>query len=156
MSGIYQDMVRALAGLLLVSLVWPGMAQDLLMARSKQSFPEAMSALQNAIIKRGYRISRIQRVDVGLTKAKYKTDKYRVVFFGKADEVKEIARRHPDFIPYLPLKMSIFAEGEQTLVVAMNPEKWTEFYASPWLAAYFKRWTRDYHLILRELTDEKP
>ncbi len=155
MNGIYRCLQGVLAGLLLFP-AWPGAAQDLLMVRSMQSFPEAMSALQNAIIKRGYRISRIQRVDVGLTKARYKTDKYRVVFFGKADEVREIARRHPDFIPYLPLKMSIFAEGEQTLVVAMNPEKWKEFYASPWLAPYFDRWTRDYHAILQDLTDEKP
>ncbi len=124
-----------------------GFAQDLMMVRSKQAFPETMTDLQNAIIKHGYKISRIQRVDIGLTKAKYKTDKYRVVFFGKQDEIEKISRDYPDIIAYLPLKISIFAEGEQTLVVGMNPEKLSEFYPQAGLQLYFKRWKHDYQSI---------
>ena len=42
-----------------------------------------MAVLQHAIGTQGYTLSRVQRVDIGLTESGFKTDKYRVVFFGK-------------------------------------------------------------------------
>ncbi len=35
------------------------------------SFPEAMNALQSAIAEEGYKVSRVQRVDIGLTGSGY-------------------------------------------------------------------------------------
>lgn len=130
-------------------------ADRLLMARSKQAFPEAMSVLQNALLSRGYTISRVQRVDVGLTKNKYKTDKYRVVFYGKAKEVNEIVKKYPDFIPYLPLKIAIFAEGNETLVVATNPDEYAKMYKAPGMLPYFTRWKKDLRIVFKKLATAK-
>jgi len=58
-------------------------AEDIVMARSALAFPEAMLALQEAIRSHGYTVSRVQRVDIGLTGMGYETDKYRIVFAGK-------------------------------------------------------------------------
>ncbi len=65
----------------------PSQAAGLLMARSDLEFPEAMLKLQVSIRDHGYIITRVQRVDIGLTHSGYVTDKYRVVFFrqDKAD-----------------------------------------------------------------------
>ena len=130
-------------------------AEGLFMVRSNQSFPEAMSVLQNSLISHGYKISRVQRVDVGLTKNQYKTDKYRVVFFGKANEVAAIVKKYPDFIPYLPLKVAIFAEGEQTLLVATNPDEYALMYKQPGLRPYFKRWKNDIRSVLKDVVTAK-
>ena len=97
-------------------------AEEIFMARTQQTFPEAMLALQAEIKAHGYKLSRVQRVDIGLTKSGYKTDKYRVVFFGKTDEIKWIGDNYPDWIPYLPLKIAIFSEAQDTLLIASNPE----------------------------------
>ena len=96
-------------------------ADEMMMARVNQDFPEAMLKLQDELKKQGYTVSRVQRIDIGLTKSGYKTDKYRVVFYGKPDEIKRAARRHPELIPYLPLKIAIFAEAGDTMLVATNP-----------------------------------
>lgn len=98
------------------------MASPLFMARVPQTFPETMLELQEAIRNHGYTVSRVQRVDIGLTKSGYKTDKYRVVFYGKPEEIKAIINSHPDMIAYLPLKIAIFAEESETLLVAINPQ----------------------------------
>jgi len=66
---------------------------ELLMARSQLAFPEAMQQLQESIKGYGYTVSRVQRVDVGLTTMGYQTDKYRVVFFAKYPQMKEMAAR---------------------------------------------------------------
>jgi len=50
-------------------------AEDIVMARSTLAFPEAMLALQESIREHGYTLSRVQRVDIGLTGMGYKTDK---------------------------------------------------------------------------------
>jgi uncharacterized protein (DUF302 family) len=126
----------------------PALAEDLLMARSKQEFPEAMLALQESITNQGYTISRVQRVDIGLTAMGYKTDKYRVVFFGKPDEVRELVETHPELVPYLPQKISIFAEADDTLLVAINPQQFKQFFDDPELAQVFERWEADLRAIL--------
>ncbi len=74
--------------------------QGLLMARTDLEFPEAMATLQRSIAEHGYRVSRVQRVDYGLTRRGFKTDRYRVVFFGKADETSQLVRKHPEMIQF--------------------------------------------------------
>ncbi len=109
-----------------LSLSSQSRADNLLMARTSLSFPEAMLKLQDSIRNHGYTVSRVQRVDIGLTKSGYTTDKYRVVFFGKADLVRRLSDEYPQLIPYLPFKIAIFAEGEETLIVAANPRELTD------------------------------
>ncbi len=96
-------------------------SEDLIMARSKQKFPEAMLTFQTSIKDHGYQITRVQRIDVGLTAKGYKTDKYRVVFLGKKDEIQYLVKKYPALIAFLPAKASIYAEGGQTLLVTANP-----------------------------------
>ena len=124
---------------------------NLLVVRSKQAFPEAMLALQAAINKHGYKVARVQHVDIGLTKAGYKTDKYRIVFFGRSDEVRKLSTKYPDLIPFLPQSFSIFAEEDQTLVVTMNPTFLSLRYKQPELTAIFERWSKDVQAILADL-----
>jgi len=127
-----------IALMLLVSPVL--VAQDLFMVRSQLPFPEAMSILQQSIGESGYKVSRVQRVDIGLTKSGYKTDKYRVVFFGDLEELRAVSDRHPGLIPYLPLKISIFAENGETLLLASSFKHLRPFYSSPDLQLQFDRW----------------
>ena len=73
---------------LIALLAWqfavPVNAEEILMARSLQPFPETMLALQDSIRDHGYTLSRVQRVDIGLTGMGYKTDKYRIVSWKKS------------------------------------------------------------------------
>lgn len=117
-------------------------ADNLLMARVAQTFPEAMLSLQDTLRKQGYTISRVQRVDVGLTNSGYKTDKYRVVFFGKPDEINRLSQRYLHLVPYLPLKIAIFAEEDNTLLVAASPLQLINP-KNPELDAILKRWEKD-------------
>ncbi|WP_126456542.1 DUF302 domain-containing protein [Sulfuriflexus mobilis] len=141
-----------LIGLLVCSwLAGPAYAEDLLMFRSKQTFPEAMLALQGSIVEHGYIVSRVQRVDIGLTKSGYKTDKYRIVFFGKPSEVNAIKFAEPELIPYLPLKIAIFAEGQETMLVAANPVQYASFVRNTNIADILKRWENDLRSIFNDV-----
>lgn len=117
-------MKRLLPLLLLLALSEPVQAgnDQLLMMRSLQGFPETMLALQQGIVAHGYTVSRVQRVDIGLTSSGFTTDKYRIVFFGKPEEVRRLSARYPQLIPYLPLMITLFAEGEETLLTTFDPE----------------------------------
>ncbi len=136
-----------LLGLLCVSAT----AEDMLMVRSPAPFEESMLALQQAISEQGYTLSRVQRVDIGLTEFGYKTDKYRVVFFGKPDEVRDLSARYPELIPYLPLQIAIFAEADETLLATANPVQLSEAYANPELDKHFMRWEHDMRAILEKV-----
>ena len=111
---------------LLVPFAAPVMAEDLIIIRSVLPFPEAMLALQDSIREHGYTLSRVQRVDIGLTGMGYKTDKYRIVFAGKPEEIRFLTENAPDLVAYMPPKISIFAEGEQTILVTAHPRLYAE------------------------------
>lgn len=150
---IKADMRRVwvILGAWLALAPWAAAEDKLLMARSIQAFPEAMITLQNSIRDHGYTLSRIQRVDIGLTKSGYTTDKYRIVFFGKPEEVERWTSMHPELIPYMPFKMAIFAEQQETLVVAANPTLLGEFFSDDDVRLQFERWSNDFKSILADI-----
>ena len=123
-------------------------AKELYMVRSEVAFPEAMSLLQETINEHGYQVSRVQRVDIGLTASGYQTDKYRVVFFGRGDEVRSLSEKHPTLIPWLPLKIAIFAEENETIVLAASFAHLRDSYPSAEMQRYFDRWEADIQMIL--------
>ena len=140
--------------LCLCLFVLPGIAQavvtdELIMIRSKQDFTSTMVNLQGAIKDHGYLVSRVQRVDIGLNASGFKTDHYRLVFFGKPAEMDSLQREYPHLIPYLPLKVVIFAEDEETLLVSLNPKQLLQMYPDPALQAMFVRWQQDVIGIMR-------
>jgi uncharacterized protein (DUF302 family) len=126
-------------------------AEELMMARSTESFPETMLMLQDSLKEHGYTLSRVQRVDIGLTESGFKTDKYRVVFFGKPAELRDLSNRFPQLIPYLPLNMTLFAEGEETVVVAADPLMLKTLVPNPELSSIIERWRKDMFSIMKEL-----
>lgn len=135
----------------LLLLLAPLQAADRLqMARTPQNFPEAMLQLQQVIKQHGYTVSRVQRVDIGLTTFGYQTDKYRVVFYGKPEQVRRITDEYPQLIPYLPLKIAIFAEAEDTLLVASNPTQLLQT-DQPELNQVLKSWSADLMSIMETM-----
>jgi len=127
-------------------------AEEMIMIRSVLPFPEAMLALQESIAAHGYSVSRVQRIDVGLTGMGYKTDKYRVVFAGKIDEIRQLTAKSPELTPYLPPKVSIFAEGEQTILVTINPRIYAEIAGDAIDPVIFDRWESDLRSIFYDVS----
>jgi len=125
--------------------------QDVIMIRSRLPFPEAMTTLQNSIIDHQYTLSRVQRVDIGLEKAGYTTDRYRIVFFGKHKEMKAITDESPQMGAYLPLKVAIFAEEDDTMLVVLNPLHFQHITDHPEYNIIFKRWASDIKSILEDV-----
>jgi uncharacterized protein (DUF302 family) len=125
------------------------------MARTDNQFPEAMTLLQSAISARGYKITRLQEVNENLAKRDFKSDMYRVVYFGKLDEVKAVTASHPELIPFLPLNITIFAEGDQAILVASHPKMLEQFFPDPSLKPVFDHWEADILSILNELREGK-
>ncbi len=126
-------------------------AEDIIMTRSVLPFPEAMLVLQDSISAHGYTVSRVQRVDVGLTGKGYQTDKYRIVFAGKIDEIRMLTEHAPQLIPYLPPKIAIFAEGEQTVLVTINPEIYADIAGNAVDPVMFRHWESDLRSIFHDV-----
>lgn len=150
MKGLVKWVGAACLGVLLSA---PVAAADLLMARVNRLFPEAMTLLQSAISSRGYTVTRLQQVNENLERREFKSDMYRVVYFGKHEEVRRATARTPELIPFLPLNITIFAEADDTILVASHPQMLREFFPDPELSALFERWERDMVDIMDELRE---
>lgn len=141
--------------LLVLGLSGASRADELMMARSPRLFPEAMATLQSAITARGYTITRLQEVNENLAKREFKSDMYRVVYFGKYEEIKMLSTKYPKLIPFLPLNITIFAEGDQAILVASHPHLLQSFFPSPDLKPLFARWEKDMQAIMDEVRESK-
>ena len=144
--------VRLLVLCLLLGSYHTAVSEELLMARISRPFPEAMNNLQETIRAKGYVVSRVQRVDVGLTASGFQTAEYRIVFFGKQAEIRDLSAAYPELIPYLPLTVVVFAEGDDTLVLATDPLKLGEFFNRPELLTRFGVWEKDVRAIFDEVS----
>jgi len=55
-------------------------------------------------------------------------------------------------IPYLPLKISIFAEDGQTILIASNPRLYAAIAGDSVDPAVFERWESDLRSILHDVS----
>lgn len=123
-------------------------ADELLMVRAERPFTDAINELEIAIQDHGYQIAHIQRVDVGLASGGFKTAEYRLVYFGKPAEMRDIEQHYPQVLPYLPLKIVIFAEGNSTLALAYNPAILHTLFKIDAMQPTLRRWEKDVRDIL--------
>ncbi len=126
-------------------------ADHLLMVRVSQPLGVTLGSLKKAIQEQGYKVARVDMVNIGLLGMGYTSSKYRTVFFGKAEEIRRLSRDHPQLVPYLPLRIAVFAEGDSTLLVAIDPATYGEFLSDRKPEAIFERWGRDMERILARM-----
>ena len=70
---------------------------------------------------------------------------------GKIDEIRMLATKAPQLIPYLPPKIAIFAEGEQTVLVTVSPDVYAGIAGDAVDPLFFKRWDSDLQSILHDV-----
>jgi len=139
--------------LVVMGFSMPVIADDLLMVRTQQTFPEAMLTLQTSVKEHGYDVTRVQRIDIGLTGMGYKTDKYRIVFVGKPKEIQYLINKYPVLAAYMPPQISIFAEHGETVLVTANPMIYAEMIDDEVDKVLFKRWESDVYSVFDDIRD---
>ena len=146
--------VRYLLVVLLLSLSFSSMhvmADDLIMVRTQQDFPEAMLTLQTSIREHGYAITRVQRIDIGLTGMGYETDKYRIVFVGKSKEIQYLVDKYPVLAAYMPPQVSVFAEEGDTVLITANPMIYADMIDDEADKILFRRWESDVYSVFDDI-----
>lgn len=143
---------HAVRAVLLVALVaGPVQADNMLMSRIPLAADVVLAYAQSSIEEHGYAIAHMQTCDDGLGDVGYKSDFYRVLFFGKVAEARRISADHPELTPYVPLKLAIIAERDETLLTVLNPESLTSFFANEAVQIQLARWHNDLVSILDDI-----
>jgi len=142
---------RLYGGLIAVALIlWTtsAAANHPIMARTALDFHDTMNLVQEQIIAQGYKVAHIQKCDGGLHHSGYKTDHYRSIFFGKLQETRELSRRFPEMAAFMPLKIVVFSENDETVIAALNPDDLKHIMKNAELAPYLDRWRSDIQKIM--------
>ena len=145
------DLPRALlfAGLLMFAGF--SCAENMIMGRVPMRAELVIEYVKSSVEEHGYSIAHIQLCDGGMTDFGYKSDLYRVVFFGKIAEVRMISERYPELVSYLPLKIAVIAEKDETLLTVLNPEALSPYFADEELQIQFGRWKSDLLSIFEDV-----
>ncbi len=150
--------MKKLVAILLMVVAGAGFAaeQTLVMVRSPARAGHVMDVLKETILEYGYKVAHTQRCDGGMAEFHYKSDFYRVVFFGKVEEVREVLKRHPEMSPYLPLKIAVVAEDQDTVLAAVDPRALGPMFPDdPELQVLLARWYNDINAMLEEMRELK-
>ncbi len=135
-------------------------ADNMLMGRIPLRAEIVLEYVKESIEEHGYTIAHLQLCDGGMKDFGYKSDFYRVVFFGKANEVRHLTERYPELVSYLPLKMAVIAEKDETLLAIMNPEALAPYFPGQEMQIQLGRWNSDlvsiFDEVRRETAQRKP
>jgi uncharacterized protein (DUF302 family) len=112
------------------------------------AYPEAMALLQDAIASHGYSVSRVQHVDKGLRKFGYEADLYSVVFYGRPQQMPIVRENYPGLMPYLPLKIMLYEDGESVVASALEPLVLAAFFDDSEIRQLLESWQEDLVKIL--------
>ncbi len=156
LRALLQDFAKlALVALLSVSPAPRADEPSMLRAVSTEPYPETMMRLQSAIEANGYRFSRVQRVDYGLRRRGYDVPPYRIVFFGNPADVRFLSVVQPQLLPFLPLKIIVYEDGEKVVLLAADPTRLAQFFPASNTVALFNVWRRDIEKILRQASQSE-
>jgi hypothetical protein len=131
------------------------LANDLLMVRSQLPFPNAQPRLEAEINALGYFTSNADRVDINLVSVGFTHDIYRVIAYGKPEEIRFLANNYPELTPFLPPQIVVFGERNESLLVALSPLYLADYFQQPELVVIFKQWDKDLQTILENLRDAR-
>ena len=107
--------------------------------------------VKTSIEEHGYAVAHLQLCDGGMADFGYKSDAYRVVFFGKVEETRMISARYPELVSYLPLKIAVIAEKDETLLTVLDPDALAPFFPDPEMQIQLGRWASDLASILDDV-----
>lgn len=129
-------------------------AEEVLTVRSNSDFATTLVKINDLIDENNYKVTITQRCDFGLGEAGFKTDEYRIVFFGKLAEVRAISGQYPELAPFLPLRISVIAEDQQAIVASLNPSLFLETVKQPKLIKIINQWQKDVKKILARIENK--
>lgn len=145
--------VLALCGLILSSSVFAGHDQ-LLIERVNAKFSYSWLALDKTIKAHNYKAAYLQRCDFAMNERHYKSDKYRILFFGKYDEMKLMSKKYPEMTPFFPLKITVMEEGTHSLLIATPPITLLPLVKTNKDRMTIFRWNEDMQSILSQVKSQ--
>lgn len=142
--------------LLLMLLTSPLLAGNLIMVRTPLQFDDAEKRLKVAIAESGYTLLAAHPIDVSLVATGFSDGQYRAITLENSVGTAELLDRYPRLAPFLPLRITLFAEHETSVLAALNPLYLKNYFSDEELAGFFWRWNRDLHQILQSVQQAKP
>lgn len=132
-------------------------ANSVIMEKTSYDFSHTWLNLQKYTKKQGYTVSFKQRCDLGLKKVHYDSNKYRVLFFGKYQEIKDITSRNPEITPHLPLSITSiegYDDENITTLVSASPKAWLSLVKSKQDKAIVNQWHLDILQIIQNTKND--
>lgn len=128
---------------------------QVILKKVDNGFAHTWLNLQKYIKKQGYKIAFRQHCDVAMTQRDYQTDKYRILFFGKYQEVKDLTQRNPELTPHLPLAITtIEGKNNTTTLVSDSPQNWLSLIKSKQDKAIVNQWYLDILQIIKNTQND--
>jgi len=139
-------------GLLILTLKPVYAEDDLLVTKySAQDYDSAISGVEMGLEENGFRVQFVQRIDVGLAKAGYHSDKYRIVFFMPEHGVRDVLLKRADLADMFPLKVTVYRDKGRVYVFGAKSASLLDASVPADVRARFQSWDKQVNMVLNDL-----
>lgn len=133
----------SLVALLFVSLNSAYAADNrIVLKQSVQDYSSALSSVSMGLEEGGFKLQFVQRVDVGLAKAGYHADKYRIVFFMPTKGVASVLSKRPDLADMFPFKVTVYRDKGKIYIFSVKNSYMLDAKTPKDIRVQFKNWDR--------------
>jgi uncharacterized protein (DUF302 family) len=127
-------------------------ADDLIVTKkSIQDYTNAMSAVQMGLEEKGFKVQFVQRIDIGLAKAGYHSDKYRIVFFMPKKGVASVLSKCADLADMFPLKVTVYQDKGKVYVFSAKNSIQLDASIPQDVRAHFKFWDKQIDGVINNM-----
>ena len=133
-----------LAVCVLFFILKPVYAADsiILMKQSTQDYANAMADVYMRLEDSGFKVKFVQSIDIGLAKAGYHSDKYRIVFFMPTSGVEDVLSKRTDLADMFPFKVTLYRDKGKVYVFSAKNASLLDDSVSEDIRARFKSWDK--------------
>lgn len=138
---------------MLLLLLSPTQASDsiIVMKKSIQDYANAMSDVQSSLEEKGFKVKFVQRVDIGLAKAGYHSDKYRIVFFMPKHGMAGVLSKRADLADMFPFKVTVYRENGKVYVFCVQTTSLLDSAVPTDIRALFQSWDKQIDGVVRNV-----
>ena len=119
--------------------------------KSIQDYANAMSDVQMHLEDMGFKVEFVQRIDVGLAKAGYHSDKYRIVFFMPKHGVADVLSKRADLASMFPLKVTVYRDKGKVYVFGVKSASLLDASVPADVRAHFQTWDKKVDSIVKDV-----
>ena len=123
----------------------------LLRATTHQAFDATIADVQSGLTEQGFEVLFVQGIDIGLAKAGYHSDKYRIIFLMPEHGVAKVLATRTDLADAFPFKVTVYQDKGRVVVFRARTASQLDASVPAEVRRQFQAWDNRLDAVVKDI-----